>query len=238
MPLPPHPSTPPADPRIVSQALVELFEAHATDRDGRIRVEDLLSAASAAAGEACIAAAGEIDPAAHAFTPGAVVMSDRVNTILAADTTDWSGVGESVFGIIRAGALANGYAADECPSLEGVFRGFAAGIAGSDGPGWGFGPLGVPADNRPRIAPLRDAYELRPGVRALFAAHGIPTADWPGICALALVTELARVREAIDHRIALRLVLETVNGLAKTAPVTDEALRTGSADSPTEPPPA
>ena len=49
------------------------------------------------------------------------------------------------------------------------------------------------------------------------------------VCALAIVSELGRVRQAIDHRIAIALVLETVNGMAKTAPMTDEALRKASA---------
>ena len=75
------------------------------------------------------------------------------------------------------------------------------------------------------MQPLRDAYELRAPVRALFATNGVETSDWPAACALALVAELARVRDAIDHRTALRLVLETVNGMAKTAPMTDAALR-------------
>jgi len=223
------PATPPYDRATVADALVALFEARAAAGDGRIRVEDLLSAASAACGEACIAAAGELDVERHAFTPGAVVMSDRINGILAADTTDWSGGGESVFGIIRAGALAHGYAAREFPALEDVFRGFAAGVAAKEaGPAWGFVPLSVPPGNQPRIQPLRDAYEVRPAVRALFAGHGVPVAEWPGVCALALASELGRVAGAIDHGIAVRLVLETVNGMAKTAPMTDQAMRSAT----------
>src|SRR5689334_23198095 len=89
-----------ADPASVAQGLVALFEAASTVGGG-IRVEDLLSAASAVCGEACIAAAGEFDPEDHQFTPGSVVMSDRINGILAGDSSDWDGVGESVFGVIR-----------------------------------------------------------------------------------------------------------------------------------------
>jgi hypothetical protein len=220
---------PPSDFGAAANALVELFEAKSKDSDGRIRVEDLLSAASAACGEACIAAAGEFDPEKHTFTPGAVVMSDRVNAILANDTSEWSGAGESVFGIIRSGALANGYAADQFPPLVDVFRGFASGVAGADPKDWGFVPLDVPAENRPRIQPLRAAYELRPAIRALLLDHRVASSDWPGVCALALVSELGRVKGAIDPAIALRLVLGTVNGMAKTAPMTDDAMRQASA---------
>ena len=216
--------TPAPDLPEVAGALVELFEARSKDADGRIRVEDLLSAAAAVCGEACVAAAGEVDPQHHGFTPGAVLMSDRVNAILANDTSDWSGVGDSVFGIIRAGALANGYTAADFPSLAEIFRGFAAGVASADPKSWGFVPLSVPADNRPRIQPLRAAYELRPAVRGLLEDRHVPIADWPGVCALALASELAHVRAAIDPGTALRLSLETVNGMAKTAPMTDEAM--------------
>ena len=83
----------------------------------------------------------------------------------------------------------------------------------------------MPEAHRPIIQPLRQAYELRSGVRAIFAEHQMPAAEWPHTCAFALVVELARVREAIDPGVAVRLVLETVNGMAKTAPMTDRHMR-------------
>jgi len=59
-----------------------------------------------------------------------------------------------------------------------------------------------------------------------FPDHGpLPAAEWPPTCAFALVVELARVRQAIDPGVAVRLVLETVNGMAKTAPMTDRHMR-------------
>ena len=90
---------------------------------------------------------------------------------------------------------------------------------------WGFVPLSVPEDNRPFVQPLRQAYDLREPVRAILAEHQVPASEWPPTCAFALVVELGRVRDAIDHRVAVRLVLETVNGMAKTAPMTDRHLR-------------
>lgn len=212
-----------ADPA-VAPALVGLFEAKAT-KGGRIRVEDLLSAAAAATGEACIAAAGEFDPERHTFTPGSVVMSDRMNTILCNDAGDWAATETSVLGIIRTGALASGYGMGDLPPLVDVFRGFAAGAGGGGPTEWGFVPLSVSEDHRPFVQPVRQAYELRPAVRALFAQYAVPTSDWPMVCAFALVLELGRVRDAIDHNLALRIVLETVNGMAKTAPMTDEVMR-------------
>ncbi len=218
-------SAQPPDLRAVADGLVQLYDARAAAGDGRIRVEDLLSAASAVCGEACIAAVGEFDPEDHQFSPGSVVMSNRINDLLAADSSTWSEMGQSVFRLIHGGALANGYDEVEFPLPADVFQGFASSIATPDGPGWGFVPLSVPPENRPRIEPLRDAYELRSGVRAVFAAHAVPLAEWPMLCALAIVLELGRVRDAIDHGVALRLVLETVNGMAKTAPMTDAGMK-------------
>jgi hypothetical protein len=76
---------------------------------------------------------------------------------------------------------------------------------------------------------LRQAYELRAPVRKVLAEGRIERTDWPAVCAAALVIELARVRGAIEPRIALRIVLETVNGMAKTAPMTIRHMREATA---------
>jgi hypothetical protein len=212
------------DLRDTTAALVGLYESYAAD-GGRIRVEDLLSAASAVCGEACIVAAGEFDPEKHDFMPGSAVLSDRVNVILANDASNWAGAGESVFGLIRTGALASGYAEGQFPAPDDVFRAFASGIATKDGPGWGFVPLTVPVEHQPRVQPIRAAYKLRGPVRKVLREDTAEPHDWPAITALAVVSELSRVRDAIDHGVALTLVLETINGMAKTAPMTDEAFR-------------
>ena len=224
----PSPERPPTDPdgmRDATNALCAMFEASLADADHRIRVEDLLSAAAAVCGEACIAAAGDFDLEHHGFTPGAPVFSDRVNGILCADASDWGQAATSVFGIIRGGAIAQGYGADEFPAIDEPIRLFAASLGGEGSAPWGFVPLSVPEDNRPVVQPLRQAYDLRAPVRAIFAEHQVPAPEWPPTCAFALVVELARVRDAIEHRVAVRLVLETVNGMAKTAPMTEKHLR-------------
>lgn len=40
----------------------------------------------------------------------------------------------------------------------------------------------------------------------------------------------AKVKDVIEHRVALRLVIETVKGMAKTAPMTDEAYKRVAGD--------
>ncbi|SRR5258705_971884 len=217
---------PKPDVQAAGDQLGAIFEAYSTDGYGRIRVEDLLSAAAAVCGEACIAAAGEFDPDEHTLTPGAAVFSDRVNDILLANAGDWGAAGTSVFGIIRSGALAGGYAAVDFPAIDEPIRQFAATVGSGDPQAtWGRVALSVPDANWPRSQPLRQAFELRPAVRAIFTDLRIPRNEWPSGCAAAVVVELARVRQAIDPGIALRIVLETVNGMSKMAPMTIRHMR-------------
>ena len=220
-----------ADLEAAAQELAGLFEASLSDPEGRIRVEDLLTAAAAVCGEACIAAAGEFDPEDHQFTPGSAVLSDRINGILCDDASDWGAAGESVFGIIHRGALGRGYEQAQFPRLADVFRGYVASLAGGGEDAverWGFVALSVPEPHWPQIAPLRLAYELRRPARAILRGKRIPERAWPGVCAGALVRELASVRPAIDPAIAIRIVLETTNGMAKMAPMTERHLREAS----------
>jgi hypothetical protein len=212
---------PPGDARTAAAQLGALFEQRVTDGDGRIRVEDLLTAAAAVCGEACIAAAGEFDPEDHQFVPGSAVLSDRTNEILCANASEWSKTGDSVFGLIRRGILEQGFDVDHLPPLADIFRTYVVSFGGGDTDRWGFVGLSVPEDNWPRVAPLRYAYELRGPVRSVLEANQLARTSWPTACALALVVELGRVRAAIDPGIAILIVLETTNGMAKMAPMTE-----------------
>jgi len=219
----------PSGVQAAAQALGTLFETRVIDADGRIRVEDLLTAGSAVCGEACIAAAGELDPESHQLVPGSAALSDRVNEVLCANAREWSKAGESVFGVIHAGALAGGYAPSDFPELADVFRVYVSLLGGAGTDRWGFVGLSVPRDNWPLVPPLRHAYDLRAPVREILARYGVPRSAWPAACAHALANELARVRTAIEPGIAIRIVLETTNGMAKMAPLTDRHVREATA---------
>src|SRR5215510_6466385 len=119
-------------PAEAPEALGRLIESAVTDSDGRIRVEDLLSAAGAVCGESCIAAADEFDPESHDFVPGSAVLSDRVNEILSGNATEWPKTGDSVFGLVFAGAIRAGYVVEDFPVLADVFRVYLAGLGGGN----------------------------------------------------------------------------------------------------------
>ncbi|HEX5014768.1 MAG TPA: hypothetical protein VFV72_11500 [Candidatus Limnocylindrales bacterium] len=219
-----------------AEELGQRIETAVTDAAGRIRVEDLLSAAGAVCGEACIAAAGEFDPESHDFAPGAAVLSDRVNEILCGNAGEWPKTGRSVFGVVFAEAIRAGYVIEDFPVLADVFRVYLAGLGGN-GDRWGYVSLSVPADNWPRTPPLRAAYEMRREVRAILAEHAVTTASWPTACSLMVARELGRVQAAIDRPIGVRIAIETINGMAKMAPMTERHVRelargTGSGASP------
>lgn len=215
----------PSGVQAAAQALATLLETRVVDADGRMRVEDLLTAGAAVCGESCIAAAGEFDPESHQFVPGSAVLSDRINEVLCANAGEWSKAGESVFGVIHTGALAGGYAAADFPDLADVFRVYVSLLGGAGTDRWGFVGLSVPEANWPLVPPLRYAYDQRAPVREILARYGVPRSAWPAACAHTLANELGRVRTAIDPGIAVRIVLETTNGMAKMAPMTDRHVR-------------
>ena len=89
--------------------------------------------------------------------------------------------------------------------------------------------LSVHADNWPRIPPLRAAYELREPVRTALEERAVPKESWPTATGLLVARELARVHDAIDRGVGVRIAIETINGMAKMAPMTERHLREAAA---------
>jgi hypothetical protein len=209
---------------VCAAALAELLENRLNEPGRGIRVEDLLSAAAAVTGQACIRTASDYDPDSHDFIPGAAVFSERANVLLVGDTANWEAApGDCVFAVVRTFALAHGYAPADFPPIDQLIGVYAAGLGGDAAQAiaqYGRVPLSAPPDNRPRRPPLQDAWDLRLPVAALFEERGTPAADRLAACALALGIVLTHVKDAIDHGLAVRLTLETVNGMAKMAPMT------------------
>lgn len=209
-----------------AQRLVSFVIETVKDSERRVRVEDVISATAAIVGELCIAAAGEFQPRRHTFTPGSHVFSDRINEILCGDNASGGITAipkESVFGLVRDHILANGYTIDDFPSLEGVFASFAAKIGNPAD--WGWVPLSVPKENRPFIMPLRAVYDTRADLDKMFSVFREDPVHCLRVGTMALAQALVLVRDAIDRRVAVLLAFETVNGMAKTAPMTNEAFQ-------------
>ena len=208
------------------KALAERVMAVLKDPDGRNRVEDLVAAIASITGERCLEAAGDFNPRDHDFTPGARVLSEQANELLTGN--QWERWDEfpptSVCGILWAVLRTRGYELADFPSMKEIFEDLAAHPPSGKQEEWGHVPLSIPQDHLPRIHPIRINFESRGDVDRIFAEFGSDNDRRLRASAFALATVLVWVAEAIDHAVVLRLALELVNGMAKTAPMTPEAL--------------
>jgi hypothetical protein len=208
------------------QKLVELVLGILRDQNGRIRVEDAISAAATIVGERCIDAAGDFPLRIHELSPGSRAFSTRANELICGDVSE-GGVSQipadSIVGVLRARLDGQLYLDAEFPELPEIFRQFAASVG--DPADWGKVPLSVPKEHLPFVPPLQVGYETRAKVDELFAPIRDDKARCLKIAAEALAEILAMVASAIDHKLALLIAIETVNGIAKTAPMTERAMQ-------------
>ncbi len=201
---------------------VYVLVCKAVKRGGRVRVEDLLSASASVVGEACIAAAGDFDPRLHEHIPGSRVFSDRANALLCGDKSWEDAPPASIAGTLRDSLTAAGFTRKDFPVLEDVFRLFVTNI-GKEGE-WGRVPLSVPENHRPYIMPLQIAYETREAVDKALSALGEDAMSRLQACTQALAKALIQTKDVLSRLVATTLALETVNGMAKTAPMTRAAM--------------
>jgi hypothetical protein len=211
--------------QVIAEELVNLVVRGLRDERG-VRAEDAICVLATIVGERCIDAAGDFDLRLHDFTPGSRVLSEKVNELLsgghADGTVDMAPAG-SVIGILRERLVGHVYQISDFPSLDQVFRTFVLGI-GTAQVAWGSVPLSAPLENRPYLLPLRVGYESRPAVDRLVAAGAGDKRSALRASVIALAKLLEMTRPAIAPRTALSLALEIMNGMAKTASMTDAAM--------------
>lgn len=188
----------------------------------RIRVEELISAAAAIVGESAIAMAGDYDPRGHDYPPGARVFSTKINQLICDDKSFQAAPIVSIVGDLRERLIACGFSPSDFPRLEDVFKHFAANIGKKED--WGKVPLSIPPQHHPFAQPLRITYQTRPMVDRSLS----PLGDDVGIRLRATTAVLARAlcetRDALTRIVSTTLAIETVNGMAKTAPMTGAAM--------------
>jgi hypothetical protein len=218
---------PPAD-EALRDRLVELVMRKLTERTNRIRTEDAICGAAAIVGERCIDLAAAYPLRDHNIPPGRRVFSDRVNDILCGNIT---GGGfdllptDSIFGQLHRTLNPRTYQAEHFPELGSVFSGYAAGFTKAED--WGHVPVTVPALHHPTILPLQFAYETRSKVDSILAPVATEKERCLRIAVLALADILNHMSGAMPPAVAILLALELTNGMAKTAPMTDRAMREG-----------
>lgn len=205
--------------------LVQYVIKSLTDKNGRVRAEDSICLAATIVGERCIDAAGDFQLRSHNMVPGSRVFSNKANTWINGDlpSTEWNKFPrESILGCLRSKLDPKMYGADNLPDVVEVFKGFAAGIGKKTD--WGKVPLSVPKDNQPFVMPLQVGYESRAFVDGLFAPISGDKPRCLRIATEALGELLNLTSKAFSPKTALLLAIEMINGMAKTAPMTKEAL--------------
>jgi hypothetical protein len=194
----------------------------AVSQGGRIRVEELISAAAAIVGEAAIAKAGDFDARGHEYPPGARVFSTKINQLMCDDKGFQEAPVDSIVGDLRERLVACGFSQSDFPILEGVFEHFAANIGKKED--WGKVPLSIPQQHHPFAQPLRIAYETRPIVDSSLSPLGDDVGNRLRATTAVLAKALCETRDALTRIVATTLAIETVNGMAKTAPMTAVAV--------------
>jgi hypothetical protein len=194
----------------------------AVTQGGRIRVEELISAAAALVGEAALAKAGDFNPRQHDLAPGSRVLSTKLNALICDDKALQEAPVESIIGDLRDRLLANGFEPADFPVLKDVFVYYVLNIGKKEQ--WGWVPLSIPQDHHPAVPPLRIAHECRPIVDRSLAPLGDDTGKRLRATTAVLARALCETRNVLVRHIALSLAIETVNGMAKTVPMTEAAL--------------
>lgn len=198
-------------------------------RNGRkaVPAKEAIAAMAAVVGERCIEAAGEIPVRGHDLVPGQRMFSDKVNALLAGETgTDdiMRIPADSVFGTLRDQLAGSRFRREHFPRLQDIFAGFASRIGRPED--WGKVPLSLPAGYWPEKLPLRVAFDTRPQVDDAARTISDDKARSLHACTLAMAMMLKDdgLANQLDPATALTLTFEVINGMAKTAPMTDMAI--------------
>lgn len=206
------------------QALNQLAMDAVREGSGRIRVEDAICVLATIVAERCIDAAAELSLRDHALTPGQRVFSEKINQLLVGSAPPANAAAlpaDSVFGFLFRSA-GEAYPPAAYPDPTAVVQGFAARIG--DPADWGKVPLSVPPVHAPSLLPIRVGYETRGAVDKLVASFSLSRQQAVLAAVIGLSLLLKMAKGAIDPKVALLLSAEIINGMAKTAPMTEKAM--------------
>jgi hypothetical protein len=211
--------TKPSDEKLTDK-LVNFVYDSIQNQQG-VRVEDALCIIATIVAERCIEVAGEFSIHTHEYDPGSIIFSEKINEILAGPIAEenWNALPEtSVFGRIRRGIKAH-FTESAYPSLTGIFENFASTVGEHE---WGNLVLSVPEENKPFVLPLQAGYETRKFVDKYI--HLETKEKTLQIAVNATARILVQTKTALEAKTALLLVFEIINGMSKTATMTDQKM--------------
>lgn len=209
----------PTDEELTSKLVNFVYNSIETKKG--VRVEDAICLISTIVAERCIVVANDYCINEHEFEAGAAVFSEKINEILVGPVAveNWSELPKDcVFGMIKSKIESN-FAINGFPELKSIFEKYAQSVGHSE---WGKIALSVPEGNKPFLLPLQVGYESRTYVDKNINQGSELKCLHITINALARI--LIETKMALDPSVALTLTFELINGMSKTATMTDKRM--------------
>ncbi|MDH7448193.1 hypothetical protein [Aquimarina sp. 2201CG14-23] len=204
----------------LTKTLVNYVYDHVQTEKG-VRVEDALCVMSTIVAERCIKIANEFSVNEHDFDPGSVIFSEKINELLVGPIAvkNWNNLPEQcVFARIKR-KIDSHFNQIPFPSLSRIFETYAKNVGESE---WGNLTLSVPDENKPSVLPLQAGYETRKFVDQninLESDEKTLRIVINAICRVLIDTKMV-----LDPSVALTLTFEIINGMSKTATMTDKKM--------------
>lgn len=224
-------------------AAIRSVQSHAMelvrDDDQRVRVEDYVAVLAAATGEAALVDSGCIDIEHTELIPGQGIFGEAINRVLSGDRTELADPDPmTVIGILRGHLVPEVLPDEAFGSILRLYEHVAESVGASP---WGSVVVSVPEVHRPRILPLRSAFDMRPlineeaerlGFRSGPTGEGQPVA-WSrhGLCAGALAAAISQTATTLDPELVTTLALDVTFGMAKMVPMSVAAFDSSSGES-------
>ena len=212
-------SSKPTDEKLTKKLVEYVYNSIQTDKG--VRVEDAICLISTIVAERCIEVTNEFSIYEHEFEPGSAVFSEKINELLVGQIAveKWNELPkESVFARIKS-KVDSHFDNNSFPSLTGIFENYAKNIGKTD---WGNLNLSIPEDNKPFCLPLQVGYETRKFIDKNINLENNEKTLQIAINAIARI--LIETKMALDSSISLTLTFEIINGMSKTATITDKKM--------------
>lgn len=209
----------PSVQKLTSKLVKHIFTIIQTEKG--VRVEDAICLMATIVAERCIKIANEFSIDNHDFEPGSPVFSEKINEMLVGPKTveKWDDLPtDCVFRQMKL-KLNSHFDSDFFPPLVDIFESFTKNVGETE---WGNLKLSVSEDNRPFILPLQAGYETR-----VYVDEKINIVDDEytlRVVINAMCSVLIETKRALESSVALTLTFEIINGMSKTATMTDKKM--------------
>lgn len=209
----------PSDEKLTKKLAKYVYDK--VQNNGVVRVEDALCVMATIVVERCIEVANEASINEHNFEPGCPIFVEKINEILvgSADVENWNELPkECVFARIK-NKIDKHFNETAFPSLAGIFKNHAKNVGGEE---WGAHTLNIPEDSKPSFLLSRIGDETRKFINRHINLENNEKTLTIAIDSLSRV--LLETRIALNPSIALMMIFEIINGMSKTATITNQRI--------------